>query len=114
VVLEAGVGFDESAGVWGEGAASFLNWRVSARVFVKFQLVLIDALCLMKFRPMQRMIGTSSTVTGPRSFLTVTSSSVTLVAASKMSLFAMLMTLAFSPVDSVVVPISKSGEGRIG
>lgn len=68
----------------------------------------------MKFRPMQRMMGTSSVVTGPRSFLTVTSSSVTFVSAEKMSPFATLMTLAFKPVASVVLPMSKSGDGRMG
>jgi hypothetical protein len=60
------------------------------------------------------MMGTSSVVTGPRSFLTVTSSSVTFVAGSKMSLFLTSITLAFSPVSSVVLPTSKSGEGRMG
>jgi len=64
--------------------------------------------------PMQRMMGTSSTVTGPKSCFTVTSSSVTSVEASKTSSCATLMTLAFSPVSSVVLPTSKSGDGRIG
>jgi hypothetical protein len=68
----------------------------------------------MKFRPMQRMMGTSSVVTGPRSFLTVTSSSVTFVSTEKMSPFATLITLAFNFVASVVVPTSKSGDGRMG
>jgi hypothetical protein len=68
----------------------------------------------MKFRPMHRIIGTSSVVTGPSSFFTVTTSSVSCVEGSKMSPFATDMTLAFRPVSSVVVPTSKSAEGRIG
>lgn len=68
----------------------------------------------MKFSPMQRMMGTSSVVTGPSNFFTVTSSFVTLVAGSKMSLFATWISLALSPVDSVVLPTSKSDVGRMG
>ena len=71
-------------------------------------------LCLMKFNPMQRMMGTSSVVTGPSSFLTVASWSVTLVAGSKISLLTTSMIFAFSPVSSVILPTSKSGDGRIG
>ena len=44
----------------------------------------------------------------------MTSSSVTFVSAEKMSPLATLMTLAFKPVASVVVPTSKSGDGRMG
>jgi hypothetical protein len=71
-------------------------------------------LCLIKFRPMQRIIGTSDAVTGPRSFWTVATSSVTFVSGEKMSLLDTLITLALRPVDSVVLPTSKSGVGRIG
>jgi len=71
-------------------------------------------LCLVKFNPIHRIIGTSAFVTGPRSVFTVTTSSVTLVASSKMSSLATEMTLAWSFVSSVVVPTSKSGDGRMG
>lgn len=73
-----------------------------------------DALCLIKFKPIHRMIGTSLSSTGPNSFLTVTSSSVTFVVSENMSPLATWMTLAFNCVSSVVFPTSKSGEGRMG
>lgn len=68
----------------------------------------------MKFNPIQRIIGTSLASTGPSSFFTVTSSSVTFVAASKIPPSATCITLAFNPVFSVVEPTSKSSEGRMG
>jgi hypothetical protein len=68
----------------------------------------------MKFNPMHRMIGTSACVTGPSSVFTVTSSSVTFVSGEKISPFATTITCAFKPVDSLVVPTSKSGVGRMG
>lgn len=113
VVVEAGVCFDEGGWVRRKSTAAFLNCMISLskRTAVRAGTCV---LCLMKLSPIQRMMGTSAAVTGPRSFLTVTSWSVTFVAGSKMSLLATSITLAFRPVSSVVVPTSKSGEGRIG
>jgi hypothetical protein len=82
-----------------------------SRTFVECWRVV---LCFLKLSPMQRMIGTSAVVTGPSSFFTVAVSSVTSVSGSKMSLFATEITLAWSFVSSVVLPISKSSDGRIG
>ena len=62
--------------------------------FVSCRLERLYVLCLIKFSPMHRIMGTSSWVSGPRSFLTVTTSSVTWVLGSKMSLFFTAITLA--------------------